>query len=297
LYGDSLGVLFSSLLRNMILPSLGHELFAADFSKIEVAVLWWLAENIAGLKILQEGKNPYKYQAAANSGKLYEDIADDGDDYQLAKAQILGCGFGMGWEKFQATAFDMYRLLLSEEESRTAVRNYRELHAGVPRLWKSYEEAAISVVRNGQGSLTYAGKCRFILHKKFLWVELPSGRKLAYREPHIVMRETDYGPRETLQFWAVNSKTKKWGVERTWGGTLTENIVQATARDLLMQGMVRLEKRGYRALFSVHDEAVCEAPVGVGSLETFIKTLCKVPAWAQGCPIEAKGWIGPRYRK
>jgi DNA polymerase bacteriophage-type len=135
------------------------------------------------------------------------------------------------------------------------------------------------------------------MQDKFLWIELPSKRRLAYREPQITMRETDYGPRKTLEFWAVNSKTKKWALERSWGGTLTENIVQATARDLLMPGMVRLEKAGYRGLFSVHDEAVCEIEINKGNLQTFIKTLCKPPPWGQGLPIEAKGWVGPRYKK
>jgi DNA polymerase len=83
LYGESLPILFSSVLRNMIVPSKGCELFVADFSKIEVAVLWWLAGNEPGLKILTSGKDPYKYMAAANTGQAYEDIPDDGDDRQL----------------------------------------------------------------------------------------------------------------------------------------------------------------------------------------------------------------------
>lgn len=295
LYGESLGILFSAILRNMIIPSKGCELFVADFSKIEVAVLWWLADNHPGLKILRAGLDPYKYMASANTGKPYEEIADDGDARQLGKAQILGCGFGMGAPKFKTTAWDMYRLKLSEEQAKIAVTNYRSQNAAVPVLWKTYENGAINCVESG--STINAGRCRFIMQDKFLWVELPSKRRLAYREPQITMRETDYGPRKTLEFWAVNSKTKKWALERSWGGTLTENIVQATARDLLMPGMVRLEKAGYRGLFSVHDEAVCEKEIGKGNLQTFVKTLCKTPPWGQGLPIEAKGWIGPRYKK
>ena len=111
------------------------------------------------------------------------------------------------------------------------------------------------------------------------------------------MRETDFGPRKTIEFWGVNSKTKKWAIEHTWGGTLTENIVQPTARDLMMPAMVRLEKKGYQALLSVHDEGICEKEIGKGSLDEFVKILCEVPAWAPGLPIEAKGWKGERYRK
>lgn len=293
-YGNS-SMVFSSLLRSMILPTKGYELYVADFAKIEVAVLWWLADNAPGLKILKSGKDPYIYMAATNTNKDYDEIEEDSDDRQLGKAQVLGCGFGMGADKFKTTAWDMYRLKLTSEQSKMAVNNYRSANEAVPGLWKKYEKAAIDAVEGGWSQT--AGLCTFTVHSKFLWVELPSGRKLAYREPQISWRETDYGPRKTLEFWAVNSKTKKWSLERTWGGTLTENIVQGTARDLLMQGMVRLEKIGFRGLFSVHDEPAHEVEVNKDRLETFIKTLCKVPEWAQGCPIEAKGWIGPRYKK
>lgn len=296
LYGDSLGVLFSSLLRNMIIPTKGYELFVGDFAKIEVAVLWWLAGNEPGLKILRKGLDPYKYMAAANTGKRYEDIEDDGQERQLGKAQVLGCGFGMGAPKFHKTAWDMYRLKLTEEQSAAAVKNYRTANAAVPVLWREYEDAAIYAIESGT-VITRVPRCTFQVRNKFLWVTLPSGRKLAYREPQIAWRETEWGTRKTLEFMAVNSKTKKWCLERTWGGTLTENIVQGVARDLMMQGIVRLEKAGYKALLTVHDEAICEKPKGTGRLDEFIKILCEPPAWAQDCPIEAKGWVGPRYRK
>lgn len=296
LYGDSLSTLFSSILRNMILPNEGHELFVADFSKIEVAVLWWLADNEPGLKVLRSGKDPYKYQAAANTGKTYEEIAEEGNERQLGKAQVLGCGFGMGAPKFQKSAWDMYRLKLSEEQSKQAVDNYRRANAAVPELWKAYERAAVAAVES-PGQTIEAGKCAFRFSRGFLWARLPSGRKLAYRDPQIAWRETDYGPRKTLEFWGVNPKTKKWSIERTWGGSLTENLVQATARDLLMPAMVRLEKAKYRALLTVHDEGICERKIGKGSVDEFVRILCQVPRWGEGLPIDAKGWSGYRYRK
>lgn len=319
LYGESLPIVFSALLRNMILPSDKHNLFVADFSKIEVAVCWWLARNEPGLKILREGKDPYKYQAAANTGKRYEDIAEEGDERQLAKAQVLLCQFGGGGPKFQTTAWDLYRLKLDLKKSIQAVKSYREANPAVPAVWKEYERAAINVVQNG--GVIEAGRCKFIFDPKkhygglrFLWIELPSGRRLPYADPQVSMRMREIqrvefigereiihteivGPYETLEFWSVNSKTKKWCQERTWGGTLCENITQAVARDLMMQGMLRLEKAGYRGLLSVHDEALCERLAGEGTLVEFNSILCASPKWAPGLPIEAKGWSGPRYRK
>lgn len=292
LYGGDLGYVFSSLLRGMIIPSEGYEIFVGDFAKIEVAVLWWLADNEKGLEILREGKDPYVFQAMRNTSKESSAITDD--ERQLAKAQILGCGFGMGALKFRKTAWDMYRLKLSEGQSKSAVDSYRQVHSAVPQLWKAYEKAAVSAV---EGHRFQTNHCFFQVQHDFLVVRLPSGRCLRYRKPQIAWRETEYGPRKTLEFWAVNSKTKKWSIERTWGGTLTENIVQATARDLLMPAMLRLEEAGYRALLSVHDEAVCERELGRGSVGEFIRILCQVPSWGKGLPISAKGWKGKRYRK
>lgn len=295
LYGESLGILFSAILRNMIIPSKGYELFVADFSKIEVAVLWWLADNKPGLKVLRAGKDPYIFMASMNTGRPYSDFSDDSPERQLGKAQVLGNGFGMGWVKFQKTAWDMYRLKLTDEQAKLAVGNYRQVNAAVPILWKAYEAAAVGAVETKQPHK--AGYCDFTVKDNFLWVKLPSGRSLAYRDPQIAWRETDWGPRKTLEFWGVNSKTKKWALERTWGGTLTENIVQAVARDLMMRSVVNLEKADYKVLLTVHDEAICEKKLGTGDLNAFTKIMCDPPSWAAGLPLEAKGWRGSRYRK
>lgn len=298
LYGDSLGLLFSAILRNMIIPSDGYELFVADFAKIEVAVLWWLAGNEPGLKILRAGMDPYLYMASANTGRPYVSFTDDSPERQLGKAQVLGCGFGMGADKFKITAANSPdRIMLTDEQAKAAVMNYRTANPAVPLLWKAYEGAAIAALDCADDRGTAAGRCHFQVYGKFLWVTLPSGRKLAYREPQLAWRETDYGPRKTLEFFAVNSKTKKWALERTWGGTLTENIVQAAARDLIMRALVNLEAAGYRALLTVHDEAINEAVKGTKTLEEFTRIMCDVPPWAKGLPLTAKGWVGPRYRK
>jgi DNA polymerase len=303
LYGDSLPVLFSSILRNMIIPDEGMELFVADFSKIEVAVLWWLAGNKEGLEILASGKDPYIYQAAKNLNKTYEEIeaavkagekwAEDAR--QLGKAQILGCGFGMGADKFLDDAWARYRLKLTEEQSREAITNYREKNAAVPQLWKDYERAVIMAVEDDV--TVEIGRSKFFKKNGFLWISLPSGRRLAYRKPEIIWRETEYGPRKAIQFWGVNSKTKKWTTERTWGGTIAENITQATARDLMMPAMLRLEKAKYQALLMVHDEGLCQRKLGRGSVEEFTRIMCEAPNWGKDIPIDAKGWKGPRYRK
>lgn len=312
-YGN-LSLVFSSLIRSMLIPSEGHELYVADFSKIEVAVLWWLSDNEKGLEILRSGKDPYKYQAAANTGKTYDEIADDGDERQLGKAQILGAGFRMGWKKFQKAAFDQYRLKLTNKESLKAVKNYREANAPVVKLWNDYEKACVEAVETRK--VIKAGKCSFHVANGFLWATLPSGRRLAYFRPSITWRTITYTalevdeegneievervsePKKTVQFYGVDKSKKSMAVEFHHGGIITENIVQAVARDLMMPAMLRLHKAGYTPLLMVHDEGICENKIGTGSIKEFVKILCETPLWAdEKLPLDAKGWVGMRYRK
>ncbi len=314
LYGDSLGVLFSALLRNMLIASPGKELFVADFSTIEVAVLWWLADHRAGIDLLNSGKDIYRQQAAENLGVSYDEVPPDGDDRQLGKAQILGCGFRMSWKRFKESAFSMYRLKLTSRQSVDAVKQYRQTHKPVTELWDAYEQAAIATVETGKTFC--AGKCEFSLSKGFLWIKLPSSRSLAYRSPSIAMRVITYtaletdpktgkdyevekssGERKTIQFLGLDKSRKKLQIEFTHGGVLTENIVQATARDLMMPRLQAFEKAGYEVLLSVYDEGLTEKEKGKGSLEEFLKLMCVPPPWATGLPIKAKGFVGPRYRK
>lgn len=331
LYGDNLSMVFSSILRNMILPGDGKELFVADFSKIEVAVLWWLADNKPGLEILNSGRDPYIYMASLNTGKSYKKIeraVKNGEKWalnarQLGKAQILGCGFGMGWEKFLTTAYDQYRLELTKKQSKVAVKSYREQNEAVPALWKQYEMGAVAAIEE-KGKTFQAGKCKFFREKGFLWVELPSGRRLAYRKPRIVWAVREYDkvvldkkgnpkldkngdevtekaytrPQKSIEFLGLSKSKKELVPERTWGGTLTENIVQAIARDLMKNGEAELENAGYQVLLSVHDELLSDKDKGKGTVEEFKALMCTRPLWAdQHLPIQAEGWKGPRYRK
>ncbi len=165
LYGDSLGLVFSAILRNMIIPAEGCEFFVADFSKIEVAVLWWCADHEEGLNLLRGGLDVYREQAATNLGVTYSEIPEDGDDRQLGKAQILGCGFRMSWKRFKETAWNLYRLKLTSRQSVAAVKSYRERHKPVVELWDAYENAAVAAVETGE--VQEAGKCKFFTKDKF----------------------------------------------------------------------------------------------------------------------------------
>jgi DNA polymerase len=103
--------------------------------------------------------------------------------------------------------------------------------------------------------------------------------------------------RDTAQVDTLNSVTRQWVSQIIWGGLLTENVVQATARDLMATAMMALEVKGYNVILSVHDEIISEVPDNFGSLDEMIGIMTRVPAWAKGCPINAEGKEGKRYRK
>lgn len=312
LYGDKLPLVFSAILRSMIIPAEGCKLAAADLSQVEVIVLWWLADNEPGLAIIRAGLDVYVDQASANTGIPYAEIPKEGDMRQLGKAQILGCGFRMSWKKFKDTAYSMYRLKLTSRQSVEAVKNYRTKHVAVTELWDAYESGAVMAVQNS-GRAVLAGKCRFIFEKEFLTIQLPSGRKLYYREPEIVMKTITYTsleegqngedvevertskPKPTIQFLGLDKSKKRLQTEFLHGGIITENIVQAVARDCMMVSLLELEKREYRVRLSVYDEAVVDREEV--DLKEIIEVMTTTPKWAPGMPLKAAGWEGPRYRK
>jgi len=315
LYGDNLTILFSALLRNMLIPASGNEFFVADFAKIEVAVLWWMSGNKPGLDILNAGKDPYIYQAASNLNCDYDEVDLEGDSRQLGKAQTLGAGFGCAWKKFRDLANDQYGLKLTNRQAVDAIKSYREANKAVPEMWKALNDAAISTIETGKPST--ACMCKLTLSKGFLWIELPSGRKLAYLKPRIVWSAFQYEvlevcsktgkdivvtrdgkPRKSIEYLGLAKNKKDLAWTRTHGGVLTENVVQACARDLMAHACLRLEAKKYQVVLTVHDEVISERKIGEGSLEEYIAIMTARPPWVNELlPIGASGWVGERYRK
>jgi DNA polymerase len=150
-------------------------------------------------------------------------------------------------------------------------------------------------------------KCSYLVTRGFLWCRLPSGRCLAYGKPEIRAIEVPWAdqtlPQEkretkpTPTALGVNSVTKKWERFGLYGGLAFENIVQAIARDILANGIVRAEAADYPVVAHVHDEIITELPRGTGDLDAFCRLICDLPAWAAGLPLSASGWRGKRYRK
>jgi DNA polymerase len=258
-----------------------------------------LANERLLLNIFEEGKDPYKEMAGYIYHKYPSEIVKATEEYQLGKNTVLGCGFGMGKEKFASTTG------ATLEDATVAVNAYRNTFAAVPIYWQRVNDAAIQAVEGydratNTGPVVRVGHCRFTRRSGYLWITLPAGRSLAYAAPKVVQRpmpwdRTDLRP--SVEFSGINSYTRQWTRQHLYGGSITENIVQAVARDLMADAMLRVDGAGLPVILSVHDEVVTESPEAEGTYEKVLALMKVVPAWARGCPVDAEGWAGHRYRK
>ena len=275
-------VLASDLLRSMLIADDGHRLMFADYSAIEARVLAWVAGQTDLVGTFQNAGDVYREMASF----IYNvDVAIVTDEQrQVGKMAILGCGYGMGGKRFSEQCASM-GINVDEAEAKHIVSVYREKNNRIAQYWRDSENDFVEMVKG-------AGRVGSVE------LPLPSGRSLTYHNPRIIQRETPWGAmRDTAQVDTLNSVTRQWVSQIIWGGLLTENVVQATARDLMATAMMALELKGYNVILSVHDEIICEVPDDFGSLEEMIEIMTRVPAWADGCPVNAEGKEGKRYRK
>lgn len=292
----------SSCIRGALLPAKGKKLFVADYNAIEARVLMWLADQKDAVQMFRDGEDIYLDMARS----IYHDpglTKANKQERQLGKQVILGCGFQMGAPKFKVTCAG-YGIDIDEEVAKTAVYGYRNKYTRVVQYWEDVERAAMAAVRTGKAFRI--GHVVFFMQRGFLKCRLPSGRDLAYYAPKIEERDTKVGRKHQLGYHALNSQTNVFGPVWTYGGKLTENIVQAVARDIMATAKLKLEKESFEILLSTHDEIIAQAtPHGFmitdydveDSLERMIRIMCTLPDWADGCPITAEGWVGDRYRK
>jgi DNA polymerase len=184
-----------------------------------------------------------------------------------------------------------------------ALKGYRTLYHLIPQFWKDIEAAAMKAVRNPGEVYTvgHGAEIKYTYRGQFLWCQLPSKRFLAYARPEIREKRLpepyDDIIKESLSYLGVDSLTKQWRRHYTYGGHLTENVVQAMARDVMAGAMLRTERAGYRPILTVHDEVVVEAPEGEADFASFMELIQTLPRWATGLPLAAEGWSGERYRK
>lgn len=281
--------------RGSIQAPEGRTFVAADFASIEGRGLAWVAGEARILDNYRKGLDPYKVNAADIYSVPYAEV--NYDQRHVGKTAELACGY-QGWiNAFRMMGDDVINAM-SDERIESIVKAWRESRRPTYKFWKSMEACALRTVHTGRPH-SYK-RIKFGIKGDFLCCRLPSGRLLYYYKPRIVDRETPYGIKTQVAYQGTNSKTRHWSRQYTYGGRLTENIVQGLCRDILCEAMLRLEAQGLPVVMHVHDEAVVELPeasITDSTLSEFIDIMTVVPEWATGMPISAEGWIGRRYRK
>ena len=292
-YGD-IPPAAATCLRGMLIPAEGKDFICADYSSIEGRVRAWLAGEESALNVYRAGHDPYKVAASAIYHVAYDDVQKK--QRQIGKVAELALGYQGSVNAFNAMAVN-YGVTLPEDEVREIVAKWRDSRPVTVQFWRNLERACTRAVEK-PGSVWDCGKIRFKVSDGFLRMRLPSGRVLWYARPRITLKEMSWGEQKAVvAFDGVDSKTRKWGQQYLYGGLLAENATQATARDLLVNGMFAVESAGYPIVLHVHDELVAEVPEGFGSVEEFERLMCTLPEWGKTIPVKAEGWRGKRYKK
>lgn len=303
-------------IRSLFIPRPGKKMIVSDLSQIEPRVLAWLTGDKFMLDAMRAGQSPYEAHARASMGWTGGDLkTEDKDQYQLAKIQVLGLGYGCGWEKF-ITIASQYGIDLTEGDREFIPVRYPEGQVcldkdGLPIMRSGYGETSRGIVNDYRAAKPLVTGLWRQLDEAFknsvggdFEIELPSGRKLRYPE---VRRERKAvadpeNPNKFSYKWVVTALLfdgKRNGVVRKplYGGLLTENLVQATARDVFAHHLLTLDKTsGVDVLWSVHDEAVLEVDEHV-SAKDVEAIMSECPEWIKGCPIGAEAAEVPHYKK
>lgn len=226
------------------------------------------------------------------------DILNAGPRHRFTVSGVLvhNCGYQGGANAFNRMG-ENYGVTLPEKEAKEIVEKWRSNRPETVRLWAELEKMCLAAVSN-PGKVYKYRAVKMTVRGRFLAVKLPSGRCLYYASPRVEEKEMSWGgTKPVVSYEGVNSYTRKWERLYLYGGLLTENVTQATARDILAEALPRVEKAGYPVVMHVHDEAVSEVREDFGSVREFEALLCVNPEWAPDLPLKAEGWRGKRYKK
>ena len=285
---DSVPMVLSELIRTAFVPKPGHRFFVADFSAIEARVIAWIAGEQWRQEVFAAGGDIY---CASASQMFHVPVEKHGVNGHLRqKGKIAELALGYGGSVGALKAMGALNMGVPEEELKPLVDAWRLANPNIVRLWWDIDRAASTCVR--EKTTTECRGIRFIYQSGMMFIVLPSGRKLVYVKPWMGVNR--YG-NESVTFEGVGEQ-KKWLRLESYGPKFVENIVQATARDILAEAMLRLDAHGYKIVMHVHDEAVIEAPADT-SLEDICEVMGQTPVWAKGLLLRADGYICDFYKK
>ncbi len=288
LFGNTPSVL-SELIRTTFIPKPNHRFIVADFSAIEARCISWLAGENWRLQVFSSHGKIYEAAASMMFHVPIESITKGSPLRQKGKISELACGYGGGVGALKAMgAIDMG---VEEHELQGLIDNWRTANPHIVSLWWEVDKAAIDAVKQRGKTSTHG--IRFTYKSGMLFVTLPSGRKLVYVKPKLA---TNKFGREGLTYEGIGT-TKKWERIETYGPKIVENIIQGIARDILAEAMLRLDKAGFSIVAHVHDEAICEVPIGQSSVEEVCNIMAEPVLWAKGLPLKADGYECLFYQK
>ena len=301
-FGDAVEII-SACLRGMFIAAPGKDLICSDYSAIEAVVLAALAGEQWRLDVFNTHGKIYEMSAAKINGMDFEEFelykSTSGSHHparKFGKVAELASGYQGAKGAWKAFGADEY--FPSDDDMQKAIDAWRAASPNIVKFWYGVQDAALDAVRTPGKEFSYNG-ITYLCRSNVLYCRLLSGRLITYHRP--IISPGKWG-QDALSFegWNSNPKYGSMGWVRmdTYGGKLTENIVQATARDLLAHAIVNLEGAGYPVVLHVHDEIIVEVPEGWGSVTEVETIMSTMPSWAKGWPVKAKGgWRAKRYNK
>lgn len=297
LYGNVPDTL-SQLIRTAFIPSEGHKFVVADFSAIEARVIAWLAGEQWVNEVFATHGKIYEATASQMFHVPIEKIVKGNPEYSLRqKGKVATLALGYQGGTAALIAMGALNTGLAEEELPDIVQRWRNANPRIRDLWYAVEQAALTTMQTAQpqgiNGLIFRYEGELMYGQSFLTVQLPSGRKLFYPKPFL--KENQFG-KMAIHYYTVGQQTKKWEVASTYGGKMTENIVQAIARDCLAETLRRIEQLGLQVVFHVHDEVIIDAPMEV-TVEQICDLMAEPISWAPGLLLKGAGFESSYYMK
>lgn len=275
----------SQLIRTALIPAPGNRLIVSDFSAIEARVIAWFAGEKWRMDVFNSHGKIYEASASQMFNVPLEEVTRESGLRDKGKVAELALGYqGAVGALKQMGAEEMG---MDEEEMLEITKSWRTANSNIVKFWYEVGDAALKAVRDRQIVKMQYGLV-FSYESGMLFIRLPSGRRLAYVRPSIEKNKFD---RDAIFFDGAYAR------DSTYGGKLVENIVQATARDLLAESLIKVDELGYDIVFHVHDEIVTETEIGKGSLAELEAVMSEPVEWAPGLPLSAEGFETNYYMK
>lgn len=285
----AVSTVLSELIRTAFIPKAGYRFIVSDFSAIEARVLAWLSGEEWRIELFEQGGDIYCKSASKMFGVPVEKNGVNKELRQKGKIAELALGYNGGVNALKS--FGAVAMGIQESELKPMVDKWRAANPNIVRLWKMLDKVAKYVVTKKASYECYGLK--FSYERGIMFIELPSGRRLAYCKPRLGVNA--FGS-ECITYEGIGAG-KKWERIETFGGKLCENIVQAIARDVLVESMMRLYKNGYKITMHIHDEVVLEVEDDVSSVEEVCRIMAITPNWAKDLPLNADGYECEFYKK